>query len=180
MGCLVPAYLRLGLKRVFKESLVLNSKKGTIVCAANSNPDAKLGVLGGENSDSGVPVTSFNGVEPFRGKSGSISFSGLNHQLVEEGKLQSAPFNEEKGSFLWLLAPIALISSLILPQFFFANSIEAFLGDMLLVGICTSAIFVFLSELNFDSFILLKIDYVMFYVSRFNDELYARVNCDNV
>ena len=85
--------------------------------------------------------------------------------------MQSAPFNEEKGSFLWLLAPIALISSLILPQFFFANAIEAFLEDMLLVGICTSAIFVLLYELIFDSFILLKTDYIMFYVSRFNDEL---------
>ncbi|KAK4599611.1 hypothetical protein RGQ29_009598 [Quercus rubra] len=154
LGVASKSYLRLGLKRVFKESLVLNSKKGTIVCAANSNPDAKLGVLGGENSDSGVPVTSFNGVEPFRGKSGSISFSGLNHQLVEEGKLQSAPFNEEKGSFLWLLAPIALISSLILPQFFFANSIEAFLGDMLLVEIVTSLFFEVLFYVGLAIFLL--------------------------
>jgi hypothetical protein len=126
----------IGLKRVFKKSLVPSLKRGAIVCAAKSNPDAKLEFSGRESSDSGVPVSGFNGVEPFRGKSGSISFSGLTHQLVEEGKLQSAPFKEEKGSFVWVLAPIALISSLILPQFFLSNAIEAILQDMLLVGIC--------------------------------------------
>jgi hypothetical protein len=63
--------------------------------------------------------------ELFRGKSGSVSFNGLTHQLVEESKLVSAPFQEEKGSFLWVLAPVVLISSLILPQFFLSGIIEA-------------------------------------------------------
>ena len=126
----------LGLKREFNKSMMPSLKRGAIVCAANSNPDAKLALSGREGSDSGVPVSGSNGVEPFRGKSGSISFYGLTHQLVEEGKLQSAPFKEEKGSLIWVLAPIALISSLILPQFFLANAIEDILQDVLLVGIC--------------------------------------------
>ena len=168
-GFLGPAHLMLGMKRVFKESSVLNSKRGTIVCAANSNQDAKLGFLGKENSDSVVPVSAFDGVEPFRGKSGSISFYGMTHQSLEEGKLQSAPFTEKKGSFLWVLAPVALISSLILPQFFLASSIEELLQDLLLVGIWTSAILVCFSELNFCSFLLLITDDIMCYVSLFNN-----------
>ncbi|KAA3488859.1 TRNA-processing ribonuclease BN [Gossypium australe] len=55
--------------------------------------------------------------------------------LVEESKLMSASFQEDKGSFLWVLAPIALISSLILQQFFFSSAIEAFFKDETLVGI---------------------------------------------
>ncbi|KAG8494193.1 hypothetical protein CXB51_011463 [Gossypium anomalum] len=47
----------------------------------------------------------------------------------------SASFQEDKGSFLWVLAPIALISSLILPQFFFSSAIEAFFKDDTLVGL---------------------------------------------
>ncbi|PPR94183.1 hypothetical protein GOBAR_AA26477 [Gossypium barbadense] len=46
----------------------------------------------------------------------------------------SASFQEDKGSFLWVLAPIALISSLILAQFFFSSAIEAFFKDDTLVG----------------------------------------------
>lgn len=132
----VPAHLMLGLKRVFKKSSVLGSERRVIVCATKYNPDEKLQFSGRENSDSGLAASGINGAEPFRGKSGSISFYGLTHQSVEEGKLQSAPFNEEKSSFLWALAPVALISSLILPQFFFSEAIEYFLGDVLFVGIC--------------------------------------------
>jgi hypothetical protein len=73
-------------------------------------------------------------VEPFNGKSGSVSFHGLTHQSVEEGRLVSAPFNEEKGSFVWLLGPVALVLSLIVPQFFLGSAIEAFLKDEVLVG----------------------------------------------
>lgn len=72
--------------------------------------------------------------ELFRGKSGSISFNGLTHQLVEESKLVSAPFQEEKGSFLWVLAPVVLISSLILPQFFLSGAIEASFKNDTVVG----------------------------------------------
>ncbi|KAL4282249.1 hypothetical protein GQ457_03G039110 [Hibiscus cannabinus] len=35
-------------------------------------------------------------------------------------------FHEGKGSSLWVLGPIALISSLVIPQFFFSYAIEAF------------------------------------------------------
>ncbi|MBA0836962.1 hypothetical protein Goarm_009150 [Gossypium armourianum] len=83
--------------------------------------------------NSGLAFNTFGGVESCHGKSGSISFHGLTHQLVEESKLMSAAFQEDKGSFLWVLAPIALISSLILPQFFFSSAIEAFFKDDTLV-----------------------------------------------
>ncbi|KAB2030093.1 hypothetical protein ERO13_D05G200850v2 [Gossypium hirsutum] len=85
--------------------------------------------------NSGLAFNTFGGVESCHGKSGSISFHGLTHQLVEESKLMSAAFQEDKGSFLWVLAPIALISSLILPQFFFSSAIEAFFKDDTLVVI---------------------------------------------
>lgn len=78
-------------------------------------------VLCSSQPDSNAPRA-----ELFRGKSGSVSFNGLTHQLVEESKLVSAPFQEEdKGSLLWVLAPALLISSLILPQFFLSGAIEA-------------------------------------------------------
>ncbi|KAL5558118.1 hypothetical protein UlMin_034329 [Ulmus minor] len=128
------------LKSLFvKDSFVPSLKRGTIIRAANSSSDAKLEYSGRENS--GLPVATFHGVEPFRGKSGSVSFYGLTHQLVEEAKLVSAPFIEEKGSFLWVLAPLALISSLIFPQFFLGGIIEAFFVDETLVEIASSLIF---------------------------------------
>ncbi|KAM0967878.1 hypothetical protein ACFX2A_016605 [Malus domestica] len=110
--------------------------RGAIQCVSNSSRDAKLEFSGGDSSN--VPVKKIDGVEPFRGKSGSISFYGLTHQLAEEGKLISAPFDEEKGSFIWFIAPVALISSLILPQFFIGNAVEAFLKDETIVEIVTS------------------------------------------
>eukprot|EP00268_Persea_americana_P044983 TRINITY_DN4563_c0_g1_i2.p1 TRINITY_DN4563_c0_g1~~TRINITY_DN4563_c0_g1_i2.p1 ORF type:complete len:379 (-),score=69.66 TRINITY_DN4563_c0_g1_i2:338-1474(-) len=76
--------------------------------------------------------------EPFRGKPGSVSFCGLTHQLVEEGKLSSSPFKDGTGSFLWVFGPIALISSLILPQLFLSNVIDAVLKDEILADIITS------------------------------------------
>jgi multidrug transporter EmrE-like cation transporter len=79
--------------------------------------------------------------ELFRGKSGSVSFNGLTHQLVEESKLVSAPFQEEKGSFLWVLAPVVLISSLILPQFFLSGIIEATFKNDTVAEIVTSFCF---------------------------------------
>lgn len=106
---------------------------GRIVCASGSDSNSSLKHTGKEKS--GVAISRFGGVEPFRGNSGSVSFRGLTHQLVEERKLMSAPFQEGKGSLLWVLAPVALISSLILPQFFFSNAIEAFCKDETLVGI---------------------------------------------
>ncbi|KAL0715644.1 hypothetical protein Bca4012_064966 [Brassica carinata] len=80
--------------------------------------------------------------ELFRGKSGSVSFNGLTHQLVEESKLVSGPFQEEeKGSFLWVLAPAVLISSLILPQFFLSGAIEATFKNDTVAEIVTSFCF---------------------------------------
>ncbi|KAM6584647.1 hypothetical protein CsatB_011649 [Cannabis sativa] len=121
-------------KRFEKLTSLPSFKKGGFVCKCN----AKLENSGNENSR--LPIVRYEGVEPFRGKSGSVSFHGLTHQLVEESKLVSAPFNEEKGSFLWVLAPLAIISSLILPQFF-GGAIEAFLKEDILVEIVSSLVF---------------------------------------
>ncbi|KAG7943822.1 hypothetical protein I3843_15G064500 [Carya illinoinensis] len=148
------SHLMPGLKRVFKKSSVLGSERRVIICATKYNPDEKLQFSGRENSDSGLAASGINGAEPFRGKSGSISFYGLTHQSVEEGKLQSAPFNEEKSSFLWALAPVALISSLILPQFFFSEAIEYFLGDVLFVELVTSLLFEVLFYIGISIFLL--------------------------
>lgn len=65
-----------------------------------------------------------NGSDPFRGKSGSVSFGGLSHQSVEEGQLVSTPFKEGTGSLVWALAPVALISALMVPQFFITSAVE--------------------------------------------------------
>lgn len=85
-----------------------------------------------------------SGVEPFRGKAGSISFSGLTHQLVEEGKLVSAPFNESAGSLFWVLAPVALMLSLVVPQFL-AIAIDGYFDSELTAdivsAICSEVIF---------------------------------------
>lgn len=98
--------------------------------------------------------------EPFGGKSGSVSFYGVTHQVIEEGKLVSAPFKEGKGgSLLWLLAPTAFISSLILPQFFFSNAIEAFIKDDILAEIATSFSSEAMFYFGFAAFLLVT-DYV--------------------
>ncbi|CAN8288520.1 unnamed protein product [Cochlearia groenlandica] len=77
--------------------------------------------------------------ELFRGKPGSVSFHGLTHQIVEESKLVSAPFQEEKGSsFLWVLAPLVFISSLVLPQFFVSGAIAATFKNDTVAEIVTS------------------------------------------
>ncbi|CAI9763685.1 unnamed protein product [Fraxinus pennsylvanica] len=70
--------------------------------------------------------------EPFRGKSGSVSFGNITHHSVEESQLVSAPFKENSGSLLWVLAPVALISSLVVPQFFVVNAVEDFLKNEVL------------------------------------------------
>lgn len=98
------------------------------MCAIN---DAKLKVTDQNVSD-------INGVEPFRGKSGSVSFIGLTHQLIEEGKLVSTPFKENR-SLLWVVGPIALISSILIPQFFGLFS-EELLKDVVLTGIIFQSI----------------------------------------
>ena len=112
--------------------LGLSESKKLLVHASDSNLNGGLEVHPKQSSS--VPVTTFNGVEPFHGKSGSVSFCGLTHQSVEEGKLESSPFGVKGGSFLWVLAPAAFIASLTLPQFFVDNVVEAFLNNVMLIG----------------------------------------------
>ncbi|XAR64094.1 hypothetical protein NMG60_11024302 [Bertholletia excelsa] len=125
-----------GLNRARKDSSERSLGKGVAVCASKSNQQAKLSFSGRERT--ALRTTGAEGGEPFRGKSGSVSFYGLTHQLVEEGKLVSAPFKQNTGSFIWALAPVALISSLVLPQFFLSNAIDAFLRDEILSEIVVS------------------------------------------
>lgn len=84
---------------------------------------------------SDIRVFARKGSDPFRGKSGSVSFRGLNHQSVEESKLVSAPFKEGTGSLLWALAPVALISALVVPQFFVASAVEDAFKNEVFAGI---------------------------------------------
>ncbi|BAT77796.1 hypothetical protein LR48_Vigan09g021400 [Vigna angularis] len=121
------------LKWVIREppALGLNKFQRLLVHASDSSLNGGLEVH--PNKSSSVPVSTFNGVEPFHGKPGSVSFCGLTHQSVEEGKSESAPFEEKGGSYLWVLAPAAFIASLIMPQFFVDNVVEAFLNDTILI-----------------------------------------------
>ncbi|KAK8646547.1 hypothetical protein V6N13_120331 [Hibiscus sabdariffa] len=146
-----------GLLRLNKEDRLWRlSRWGLIVCASGSDQNSCLSHTGTEREKSGGA-----GAESFHGKSGSISFHGLSHshQLEEEGTLKSAPFQEGKGSFLWILGPIALISSLILPQFFFSYAIEAFFKDETLVEIVSSFSFEVLFYIGLGAFFLVT-DYV--------------------
>ncbi|KAE8675290.1 inactive protein kinase [Hibiscus syriacus] len=112
------------------------SRWGIIVCVYGSDQNSCLNRTGTESEKSTVALNTFGGVQSFHGKSGSISFHGQSHsyQLAEESKLMSAPFQEGKGSALWVLGPVALISSLILPHFFFSYAIKAFFKDETLVS----------------------------------------------
>ncbi|KDP38444.1 hypothetical protein JCGZ_04369 [Jatropha curcas] len=141
LGSTTKACLKPSFGSAFKGFSLTSLKRGVIIHASSSNSstNTNLNLMGKE--DSGVPAASFHGLEAFRGKSGSVSFCGLTYQSVEEGKLVSAPFNEDKGSLLWVLGPVALIASLIVPQFFLANAIEAFLKDEVLVEIVASLSF---------------------------------------
>ncbi|GFQ04209.1 hypothetical protein PHJA_002564800 [Phtheirospermum japonicum] len=117
------------------KSLVPFSRNGVVLRSANLSSQRKLSLR----------VEAKKGSDPFRGKSGSVSFGGLSHQSVEESKLVSAPFKEESGSLLWVLAPVALISSLIVPQFFIVSAIEdAFKNEVfaeILSSVSTEVIF---------------------------------------
>lgn len=117
----------------------LSLKRGTTPCVSTPGTLSDPNVL--ERGDSGAFNSRFDGVEPSVGKSGSVSFHGLTHQMVEECNLTSAPFPEHKTSFLWVLAPVALISSLVLPQFFLGNLIEAFVKNEALLEMTISLSF---------------------------------------
>ncbi|KAG5033910.1 hypothetical protein AAZX31_04G034400 [Glycine max] len=125
------------LKWVIKEPSLLGLSKFQRLLVHSSDSNLNGGLEVHPKQSSSVPVTTFNGAEPFHGKSGSVSFCGLTHQSVEEGKLESSPFEGKGGSFLWVLAPAAFIASLILPQFFVDNVVEAFLNNVILIDIVT-------------------------------------------
>lgn len=145
--CIFTAHLLPRLTNKTGGSLLRPLQRGAILCASNSDTEAKLDLSKGGNSD--VAVGGYNGVEPFRGKSGSASFYGLNHQLVEEGKLMSAPFHEDKGSLLWILAPVSLILSLILPQFFLlGDAVENIFKYEVLIGNIISRLLLCCQVLN--------------------------------
>ncbi|KAG9440819.1 hypothetical protein H6P81_020984 [Aristolochia fimbriata] len=76
--------------------------------------------------------------ESFRGKSGVVSFNGLTHELLEERELISSPFKDNTGSLMWILGPVALISSLVLPQFILDNVVYAIVNDPILAETITS------------------------------------------
>ncbi|CAK9170892.1 unnamed protein product [Ilex paraguariensis] len=117
------------MRRKCKFSLLPSLKRGVIVCASDSNP-AESNSYTQENTS--LRINGGNGVEPFREKLGSISFAGVTHQLVEESKLVSTPSAEGTSSFLWAWAPVALISSLVLPQLFIGAAIDGFFSDEIL------------------------------------------------
>ncbi|XP_027354858.1 uncharacterized protein LOC113864865 isoform X2 [Abrus precatorius] len=126
------------LKWVIKEPslLGLNKFQRVVIHAFDSNVNDGLEVH--PNQSSSVAVAEFDRVEPFHGKSGCVSFHGLTHQSVEEGKLESAPFEEKGSSYFWVLAPAAFIASLILPQFFVDSVVEAFLNDLISIDLVSS------------------------------------------
>ncbi|KAL0438623.1 UNVERIFIED_CONTAM: hypothetical protein Slati_2345300 [Sesamum latifolium] len=103
-------------------------RSGVVVRSANLNSSRK----------SGFRVEARKESEPFRGKSGSVSFGGLTHQSVEESKLVSSPFKENTGSLLWVLAPVALISSLVVPQVFIVGPIEEVIKNQVFAEIVSS------------------------------------------
>ncbi|CAL5202746.1 unnamed protein product [Lathyrus oleraceus] len=112
-----------------------NKFQRTLVHASDSTVNGALKVESVQSSS--VPVNVVE-VEPFHGKSGSVSFYGLTHQSVEEGKLESAPIKQDESSYFWVWGPIAFISSLILPQFFIGTVVEAFFNGFILKDIVTS------------------------------------------
>lgn len=128
-----PVY---GLKWVFKDSLLPRVKGVSKVRASKSDSDAKSGVP--PKSYKGAPRRKFSEVEPLRGKAGSISFYGLTYNTVEERKLVSSPFKEGQGSVLWVLAPVVLILSLILPPLLISDAIDVLVKDGVLAEIVAS------------------------------------------
>uniref|UniRef100_A0A2P2KNN9 Uncharacterized protein n=2 Tax=Rhizophora mucronata TaxID=61149 RepID=A0A2P2KNN9_RHIMU len=124
-------------KYVFSLSSV---KRAFLVNASTANSGVDMDLRLPQRQGSGVPAisASYDGVESFSGKSGCVSFYGLTHQSVEESKLVSAPFKEKQGSFLWILGPAVLISSVIVPQVCLGPAIEAVFQDVILTEIVSS------------------------------------------
>ncbi|KAK2993248.1 hypothetical protein RJ640_015727, partial [Escallonia rubra] len=138
-----PANKVPSLKRTTKKTSFWSLRRGCVAAASSSDPKGPLSSSGRETT--GVSGSGYDGVDPFRGKSGSISYIGLTHQLVEEGRLVSVPHDENAGSFLWVLAPVALILSIVLPQFLLDLAIGGVLQEEILSEIVAS----FSSEVMF-------------------------------
>ncbi|XP_010255031.1 PREDICTED: uncharacterized protein LOC104595822 [Nelumbo nucifera] len=131
------SYTTFGFKKRTVEFQLPNLSREVAANASSYVPNSRR--------NSPVVANKFDRAEPFRGKSGSVSFYGITHQVIEEGKLVSSPFKDGTGSFIWVLAPVALISSLVLPQFFLSNAIDAIVKDETLAEIVAS----FSSEVMF-------------------------------
>jgi hypothetical protein len=67
----------------------------------------------------------------FDGKPGFVAFGGGNHQHLKEGEFSSTSSEEGNRSLIWLLGPIALVASVVLPPFYLRKSFEAVFGDSL-------------------------------------------------
>ncbi|KAL3840349.1 hypothetical protein ACJIZ3_024940 [Penstemon smallii] len=117
------------LAQVELKSVLPSLRSGVVRSRANLYSSKKWGfrVYAGNGSE-----------DPFRGKSGSVSFGGLSHQSIEESQLVSAPFKENTGSLLWVLAPVALMSSLVVPQFFIVGAVEDYFKNKLFAEIVSS------------------------------------------
>lgn len=125
-----------GLKWLVKESPLAKAKGVFRVCALNSDSDVKpLVHLKGY---AGVLDRNLGGIEPYRGKAGSVSFYGVTHHLVEESELVSAPFKEGRGSLLWVLAPVVLILFLILPPLFIPEVVDTMFKDAIVAEFAAS------------------------------------------
>ncbi|CAI9116637.1 OLC1v1017834C1 [Oldenlandia corymbosa var. corymbosa] len=116
---------------------------GVVVRARNSEKFVKSEPLRKEIRD--VRVNAYDGSEPLCGKPGSVSFVGVTHQSVDEGKLVSSPVEENARSIVWIVAPVALIASLMLPRFILGSAIEELFRNEVLSEIINS----FISEMAF-------------------------------
>lgn len=94
-----------------------------------------------------------DGVEPVRGRPGSISFHGLTYQAVEEEKLVSSPFVEGSGSVAWIFGPTAFIASFVLPQFVLGGVIEALIKNEVVAELVNSLLSEAMFYLGFATFL---------------------------
>ncbi|PKA60964.1 BTB/POZ domain-containing protein [Apostasia shenzhenica] len=124
-------------------SYLPNSENSPVKVEVISSSPPKLNSKTAENVDDSTVMRRLepsgrNTLDAFRGKSGCVSFCGLSHQLLESRKLVSSPFGDGRGSIIWILAPIGLISSWLLPHLFLNIAIEVILKDEVLAEIVAS------------------------------------------
>lgn len=141
------SYATSSLKWRVKISVLPKLKELSRVYALHSDSDDISEVS--SKSNAGIPEihsdshpklqlsSKFPGIEPFGGKSGSVSFYGVTHHVVEESKLFSSPYNDG-GSVLWVLAPAVLILSLILPPIVISNAFDSVFKNEYLAEIATT------------------------------------------